>query len=59
MKNDPRSYDRNFCNCVKKPEKKIQDFNGAWTRDLAIPVRRSTNWAMKPLTLGAGQFCQF
>ena len=30
MKNDPRSYDRNFCNCVKKPEKKkIQDFNGA------------------------------
>ena len=138
MKNDPRSYDRNFCNCVKKPEKnsglqrglnpwpcdtgatlyqlsyeatgvgsrsilgsyvpvkdmwvddayeinhmwtadmksneewssqlwsqffqlrkeawKTQDFNGAWTRDLAIPVRRSTNWATKPLTLGAGQF---
>ena len=28
MKNDPRSYDRNFYNCVKKPEK-IQDFNGA------------------------------
>ena len=21
MKNDPPSYDRNFCNCVKKPEK--------------------------------------
>ena len=21
---------------------KIQDFNGVWTRDLAIPVRRST-----------------
>ena len=61
MKNDPRSYDHNLYNCVKKPEKKkmkkkIQDFNGAWTRDLAIPVRRSTNWAMKPLTLGAGQF---
>ena len=36
MKNDPRSCDRNFYNCVKKPEKKkIQDFNGAWTRDLA------------------------
>ena len=29
MKNDPRSYDPNFCNCVKKPEKKNQDFNGA------------------------------
>ena len=23
MKNDPRSYARNFYNCVKKPEKKI------------------------------------
>ena len=36
-------------------KKKIQDFNGVWTRDLAIPVRCSTNWAMKPLTLGEGQ----
>ena len=50
--NDRRS-ERNLCNCVKKPEKK--DFNGVWTRDLTIPVRCSTNWAMKPLTLGAGQ----
>ena len=39
----------------KEVWKKIQDFNGVWTRDLAIPVRCSTNWAMKPLTLGAGQ----
>ena len=39
----------------KEAWKKIQDFNGVWTRDLAIPVRCSTNWAMKPLTLGAGQ----
>ena len=23
-------------NCVKKPEKKIQDFKGVWTRNLAI-----------------------
>ena len=35
MKNDPRSYDRNFYNCVKKPEK-IQDFNGALTRDYYV-----------------------
>ena len=38
-RNDRRS-ERNLCNCVKKPEKKkekkIQDFNGVWTRDLAI-----------------------
>ena len=34
-RNDRRS-ECNLCNCVKKPEKKIQDFNGVWTRDLAI-----------------------
>ena len=36
-RNDGRS-ERNLCNCVKKPEKKrkIQDFNGVWTYDLAI-----------------------
>ena len=50
-----RCSELNFCNCVKTPEKKSQDFNGVWTRDLAIPVWCSTNWAMKPLTLGAGQ----
>ena len=34
---------------------KIQDFNGVWTRDLAIfRCDAVTNWAMKPLTLGAG-----
>lgn len=35
MKNDPRSCERNLCNYEKKPEKKkkrIQDFNGGWTR---------------------------
>ena len=36
-------------------KKKNQDFNGVWSRDLTIPVRFSTNWAMKPLTLRAGQ----
>ena len=51
-RNDRRS-ERNLCNCVKKPEKN-SGFNGVWARDLAIPVRCSTNWAMKPLTLGAG-----
>ena len=46
-RNDRRS-ERNLCNCVKKPEKN-SGFNGVWARDLAIPVRCSTNWAMKPL----------
>ena len=30
-----------FMQLRKKPEKKNQDFNGLWTHDLAIPVRRS------------------
>ena len=49
-----------FMQLRKEAWKKIQDFNGVWTRDLAIPVRCSTNWTMKPLTLGAGQLsvCQ-
>ena len=25
----------------KKPEKKVQDLNGIWTRDISMPVRRS------------------
>ena len=33
---------------------KSQDFNVVWTRDLAISGNALTNWAMKPLTLGAG-----
>ena len=42
MKNDPRSCERNLCNnCVRRLKKNIQDFNGIWTRDLAILVRCS------------------
>ena len=42
MKNDPRSCEPNCSMQLrKKPEKKNQDFNGIWTSDLAIPVRRS------------------
>ena len=53
-RNDRRS-EHNWCNCVKKPEKNsgLQRGLNPWPRDL--PVRCSNNWAMKPLTLGAGQ----
>ena len=30
MKNDPRSYDRNFCNCVKKPDQKNSGLQRGW-----------------------------
>ena len=33
-RNDRRS-ERNLCNCVKKPEKKNQDFNGVWRASIA------------------------
>ena len=53
-RNDRRS-ECNLRNCVKMPEKKNSGLQWGWTRDLTIMVRCSTNWAMKPLTLGAGQ----
>ena len=40
-----------FMQLRKEAWKKIQDFNGVWNHDLAIPVRCSTNWAMKPVKL--------
>ena len=36
--------------------KKFRTSTGLEPVTSRIPVRRSTNWAMKPLTLGAGQF---
>ena len=85
---DPRSYERNFCNCVKKPEKfrtstgfepvtsryrcdariiASLDFISTvhiWSISYIISSLihssrehwnpQMTNWAMKPLTLGAG-----
>ena len=39
----------------KKPEKKNQGFNGIWTRDLAIPVRRSNQLSYKASDV-AGHF---
>ena len=38
---DPRSYERNFTNCVEKPEN-FRVFNEVWTRDLTMAVRRSS-----------------
>ena len=44
--------------CIKKPEKKIQDFNGIWTHGLAILVRCSNLLSlMKSLILETGQLC--
>ena len=53
-RNDCRS-ERNLCNCVKEAWKKFRTSTGFEPVTSGLPVRRSTNWAMKPLTLGAGQ----
>ena len=55
MKVDPRSYERNYMQLRKEAWKKIQDFNGAWTRDLAIPVRRSNKLSYEATDVGSSQ----
>ena len=50
---DPRSYERNFCNCVKNPEK-LRTSTGFEPVTSRYRCDALTNWAMKPLTLGAG-----
>ena len=49
----PRSYERNICNCVKKPEK-FRTSTGFEPVTSRYRCDALTNWAMKPLTLGAG-----
>ena len=43
-----------LCNYLRSL-KKIQDFNGIWTRDLAIPVRRSNQLSYKATDVVGGQ----
>ena len=47
---DPRSYERNFCNCVEKPEK-FRTSTGFEPMTSRYRCDALTNWAMKQLTL--------
>ena len=38
---------------------KSQDFNGVWTRDLAIPVRRSNQLSYETTGVGSWSFVNF
>ena len=49
---DLRSYESNFCNCVEKPAK-IRTLTGFEPVTSRYRCDALTNWAMKPLTLGA------
>ena len=50
---DLRSYERNFYNCVEKPEK-FRTSTGFEPVTSRFRCDALTNRAMKPLTLGAG-----
>ena len=50
---DLRIYERNFYNCVEKPEK-LRTSTGFEPVTSRFRCDALTNWAMKPLTLGAG-----
>ena len=49
MREEHRSYIRNFCSCETKPEK-IQACTGFEPLTSAIPVQRSTNWEQEPVS---------
>ena len=59
MKDDPHTCERNLCNCVKKPEKKFRTSTGFEPVTSRYQCDAVTNSAMKPLTLGEGQYCGF
>ena len=52
MKNDPRSCERNLRTCVRSL-KKIQDFDGISTLDLAIPVQCSNQLSYEATDVGS------
>ena len=39
--------------CIKKPEKKIRDFNGIWTHDLAVLVWCSNQLSYEVTDIGS------
>ena len=55
MSYDPHSYERNFSNCVEKPEK-FRTSTGFQTRDLAMPVRRSNQPRYEATDVGSWSF---
>ena len=57
MKNDPRSCDRNFYNCVKKPEKNsgLQRGLNPWPREYrcdALPTELWSHWRWEQVNCG-------
>ena len=56
MKTDLRRCERNYMQLRKEAWKKFRTSTGFEPMTLQYQSDALTNWAMKPLTLGAGQF---
>ena len=52
---DPRSYEHNFLQ-LRREAWEIQDFNGVWTFDLAIPVQCSNQLSYEATDVGSWSF---
>ena len=57
MKNNLRSCECNLCSCVTGLKKKFRTSTRFEPMISQYQCDALTNWAMKPLMLGAGQFC--
>ena len=51
---EPRRYKSNLCNCTYRRQKKVRTSTGFEPMTSRYWCDGRTNWAMKPLTLGAG-----
>ena len=51
---DPPSYESNLCNCVYRSLQEVRTLTGFELMTSWYPCNARTNWAIKPLTLGAG-----
>ena len=51
---DPRSYESNLCNCIYRSLQKVSNLTGFKPVTPLHWCDALTNWALKPLTLGAG-----
>ena len=47
---DPRSYERNFCNCILEKPEKFRTSTGFEPLTSRYQCNALTNWAMKPVT---------
>ena len=58
VSHDHRSFERKLSNCEQKPEE-VRTSNEVWTRDLAMPVRRSNQLSYEATDVESWSFVSF